>query len=76
MAGGDELVPPGTDPVEGQIISSNDLAIAAMVRDAGGEPHILPIARDTKDSLRASFRAAADADLLVTIGGASVGDHD
>lgn len=76
LAGGDELVPPGTDPAEGQIISSNDLAIAAMVREAGGEPHILPIARDTEDSLRASFRAAADADLLVTIGGASVGDHD
>lgn len=76
LAGGDELVPPGTDPAAGQIISSNDLAIAAMVRDAGGEPRVLPIARDTEDSLRDSFRAAADADLLVTIGGASVGDHD
>lgn len=76
LAGGDELVPPGTDPAPGQIISSNDLAIAALVRAAGGEPHVLPIARDTKESLREGFAAAASHDLLVTIGGASVGDHD
>lgn len=76
LAGGDELVPPGTPPGPGQIISSNDLAVAALARQAGAEPQILPIARDTEESLRAGFAAARDADLLVTIGGASVGDHD
>ncbi|TJZ93919.1 molybdopterin molybdotransferase MoeA [Paracoccus gahaiensis] len=76
LAGGDELVPPGTDPAPGQIVSSNDLAIAALVRDAGGEPLILPLARDTEASLREGFAAAEGAELLVTIGGASVGDHD
>ncbi|GGF64850.1 molybdopterin molybdenumtransferase MoeA [Paracoccus acridae] len=76
LAGGDELVSPGTAPDPGQIISSNDLAIAALARQSGGEAQILPIARDTEDSLRAGFAAAKDADLLVTIGGASVGDHD
>lgn len=76
LAGGDELVPPGQTPAEGQIISSNDLAIAAQVREAGGIPVLLPIARDTEESLRASFLAAQEADLIVTIGGASVGDHD
>ncbi|MBU2958698.1 molybdopterin molybdotransferase MoeA [Paracoccus sp. 1_MG-2023] len=76
LAGGDELVRPGEDPGPGQIVSSNDLAIAAQVRDAGGEPTILPIARDTEESLRQAFDAARGADLLVTIGGASVGDHD
>ena len=76
LAGGDELLPPGSAPAPGQIISSNDLAIAAMVTQAGGVPRILPIARDTDQSLRDSFAAAADADLIVTIGGASVGDHD
>lgn len=76
LAGGDELVMPGTTPALGQIVSSNDLAIAALVREAGGEPCILPIARDTEASLRSGFEAAASADLLVTIGGASVGDHD
>ncbi|RJE81174.1 molybdopterin molybdotransferase MoeA [Paracoccus sp. JM45] len=76
LAGGDELLPPGSDPQPGQIISSNDLAIAAMVTQAGGVANILPIARDTDGSLRASFAAARGADLIVTIGGASVGDHD
>lgn len=76
LAGGDELLPPGSDPQPGQIISSNDLAIAAMVIQAGGIANILPIARDTDESLRDSFHAAKGADLIVTIGGASVGDHD
>lgn len=76
LAGGDELTRPGTMPAPGQIISSNDLAISALARQAGALPTILPLARDTGDSLRAGFEAAADADLLVTIGGASVGDHD
>ncbi|MFV0383008.1 gephyrin-like molybdotransferase Glp [Paracoccus sp. (in: a-proteobacteria)] len=76
LASGDELVLPGDTPAEGQIISSNDLAIAALARAAGAEATILPIARDTTDSLRDSFRRAQDFDMLVTIGGASVGDHD
>lgn len=76
LSGGDELVLPGTMPAPGQIISSNDLAIAALVRQAGADPIILPLARDTRDSLKAGFRAAENADLLITIGGASVGDHD
>ena len=76
MAGGDELVRPGADPRPDQIICSNDIAIAAMARQAGAEAQILPIARDTEDSLRAGFALAQGADLIVTIGGASVGDHD
>ncbi|RJL01952.1 gephyrin-like molybdotransferase Glp [Paracoccus siganidrum] len=76
LASGDELLRPGETPAEGQIISSNDLAIAALAREAGAEARILPIARDTEASLRDSFARAADADLIVTIGGASVGDHD
>ena len=76
MASGDELVPPGSAVADGQIVSSNDLAIAAMAREAGADVTILPIARDTEDSLHQRFEAAAGGDLLVTIGGASVGDHD
>ncbi len=76
LAGGDELVPPGVMPGPGQIISSNDLAIAGLVRQVGGDPAILPIARDSEDSIRQALLGAQDADLLVTIGGASVGDHD
>jgi molybdopterin molybdotransferase len=76
LAGGDELVPPGSIPAPGQIISSNDIAIAALAREAGAEPLVLPLARDTEESLRGRFAEAADCDLIVTIGGASVGDHD
>lgn len=76
LPGGDELVPPGADPGPGQIVNSNDVAVAAIVSAAGGLPRILPVARDTADSLRAGLEAAADADIIVTIGGASVGDHD
>lgn len=76
LPGGDELVPPGAEPQPGQIVSSNDLAIAALARKAGAEVRLLPIAQDTEESLVAGFQAAQGADLLVTIGGASVGDHD
>ncbi|MDS9467301.1 molybdopterin molybdotransferase MoeA [Paracoccus sp. MBLB3053] len=76
LAGGDELVRPGQIPASGQIISSNDIAIAALAREAGAEPIILPLARDTEESLRERFAEAEGADLIVTIGGASVGDHD
>ncbi|MFT4014016.1 MAG: molybdopterin molybdotransferase MoeA [Paracoccus sp. (in: a-proteobacteria)] len=76
LAGGDELVPPGTEPAPGQIVSSNDIAIAALAREAGAEAAILPLARDSAESLRERFYQAEGADLIVTIGGASVGDHD
>ncbi len=76
LATGDELVPPGTTPGEGQIISSNPAGLAAMIARAGGEPIVLGIAKDTAESLDEKINAARSADVLVTIGGASVGDHD
>ncbi len=78
LATGDELVPPGQPTGPDQIVASNPYAVAAIVRRAGGEPADLGIARDTFDALEERFLAAqaAKADLLVTLGGASVGDHD
>lgn len=76
IATGDELVMPGDTPSEDQIIASNCFGLHAMVADAGGLPRLLPIARDSETSLRQAFEMAQDADLIVTIGGASVGDHD
>ncbi len=76
MAGGDELVRPGQTPSDGQIISSNDLMIAALAQAAGAETTVLPIAADTEASLADRLDRARDFDLLITIGGASVGDHD
>lgn len=76
IATGDELVMPGETPALDQIIASNTFALAAMVEAAGGEARMLPIARDTEADLRTVFSLTEGADLIVTIGGASVGDHD
>ena len=76
MATGDELVQPGEAPGPDQIIASNTFGLAAMIERAGATPRILPIARDTEASLKTAFTLAEGADLIVTIGGASVGDHD
>ena len=73
---GDELVLPGDDPGPDQIIASNTYGLKAMLDAIGAKPRILPIARDTRRSLEAAFDLARGADLVVTIGGASVGDHD
>ena len=76
LATGDEIVRPG-DPVgRFQIVSSNTLALAALVSDVGGVAVDLGIAHDNEDSLRRMAAGAAGADVLVTTGGASVGDHD
>ncbi len=76
IATGDELVMPGEDPRPDQIIASNSFGLAAMAEAEGAEVRFLPIARDTRASLTTVFGLARDADLVVTIGGASVGDHD
>ena len=76
MATGDEIALPGEPIPPGGIVSSNAHALAAFVRALGGDPVVLPIARDTLDSVAAAGDAARGADLLVTTGGASVGEHD
>ena len=76
LSTGDELVAPGQRPGPGQIVSSNHLGVAALAELAGAEVRLLGIARDTRESLDAHFDQARDADVIVTIGGASVGDHD
>lgn len=73
---GDELVMPGEAPRPDQIIASNSYALAAMVEAEGAEARLLPIARDTEAELFTVLSMVEGADLVVTIGGASVGDHD
>ncbi len=73
---GDELVMPGDDPGPDQIIASNTYGLKAMLHEMGAAARILPIARDNHRSLETAFGLAEGADLVVTIGGASVGDHD
>ena len=76
LATGDELVMPGEPKTSDQIISSNSVALEAYVRVLGGSPINLGIARDTPESFRQALAGAEGADVLVTIGGASVGDFD
>jgi molybdopterin molybdotransferase len=75
---GDELVAPGTAPARGQIVYSNGFALQAMVRHEGAEAIDLGIACDRTEDIAGAVRRARDsgADILVTTGGASVGDHD
>ncbi len=76
IATGDELVLPGDTPGPDQIIVSNSFLLAAEAERWGAVARMLPLARDTEESLRAIFAQAQDADLVLTSGGASVGDHD
>jgi molybdopterin molybdotransferase len=73
---GDEVVMPGEPVGPHQIVSSNGLALVALVRECGGVPLHLPIAPDKADALQRIAEAAVGADFLVTTGGASVGEHD
>ncbi len=73
---GDELVQPGEEPGPDQIIASNAYGLAALIEEQGGVPRLLPIARDDPASLEMVFDLARGADLVVTIGGASVGEYD
>ena len=76
LATGDELVMPGETPGPDQIIASNSFGLKVMLENLGASARLLPIARDTLSSLRKAFELAEGADMVVTIGGASVGDHD
>jgi molybdopterin molybdotransferase len=76
LATGDELVNPGASPGRDQIVSSNSAALAAAIAAWGGESIDLGIAPDRIEAIAAAIDAAAGADLLVTTGGASVGEHD
>jgi molybdopterin molybdotransferase len=78
LATGDELVMPGSIPGPGQIVYSNGYALRALARAEGAETIDLGIAADTVEATTSGIRRARDAgaDILITTGGASVGDHD
>jgi molybdopterin molybdotransferase len=75
-ATGDELSRPGQPRKPGGVVASSGYGLAAMIRRWGGEPVDLGILPDTVDAIASIAEAANTADLVVTIGGASVGDHD
>ena len=75
---GDELVPPGGAPRSGEIVYSNGFALMALAGTEGADAHDLGIARDRVEDITKAVRRAREwgADILVTSGGASVGEHD
>ena len=76
LATGNEVVPPGSDLAADQIVSSVPSGLAALVARHGGEAMPLGIAQDDPESILALARAGSGADILLTIGGASVGEYD
>ena len=76
LSTGDELVMPGEPVGRNQIVSSSGIAVAALVRAWGGDPTLFDIARDDARLIQDRIAAGAQHDLLITLGGASVGDHD
>jgi len=76
LATGDELLQPGSIPVDGKIINSNSHSLAAQVMDAGGIPILHGIARDSREETIDKIREGLQADFLIITGGASVGDRD
>jgi len=76
VATGDELVDIDEAPSPWKIVGSNSYSLAALVRECGGIPLQIGIAKDRRDDLLAKFRAAMRADLILSSGGVSVGDYD
>jgi len=76
MCTGDELVPVGAWPQRGQVVNSNGLMLACQLRRAGADVIDLGIVADRPEALHAAFTRALAADIIVTCGGISVGDHD
>ena len=76
FSNGDELRPPGSELKPGQIINSNRYALSALIQSWGGVPIYLGCAPDDLDSDAEIFEKAKDADVIISVGGASVGDYD
>lgn len=76
LSSGDELVRPGEPVPAGKLPASNDVMLAAMLAEAGCETVDIGLVADRMDALVAAFREAARCDIIVSTGGASVGDHD
>ncbi len=76
LSTGDELIEVGRTPGAGELINSNTLSLAAAVREAGGIPRIIGIARDNLESHREKLQEGLKADMLVTSAGVSAGDRD
>ena len=76
ISSGDELLPAGTEPGPGQIIASNSIGLCQSLKQWGAHPTDFGIVKDRLADLTSAIARASELDLIVTIGGASVGSHD
>ena len=76
LSNGNELIEPGSNVSAGQIVNSNPFALAALIESWGGAATILPVAKDSVKSIAKRITQAREADIILPVGGASVGDHD
>lgn len=76
LANGDELRLPGETPGDGDVVCSTPFGLAELIRNWGGEPVFTGIARDSVDDIKRVVADMGDLDIIVPLGGASVGDHD
>jgi len=76
LANGNELRAPGSELGPGEIVNSNPIGLSALIRDWGGEPVNLGIAKDTMESIASHIADGDSIDIFLPVGGASVGDHD
>ncbi len=76
LANGDELTEPGQDGGPDSIINSNPYGLAALIEDWGGQAVTADISKDNPDAIKTQIKSCSDADILLPIGGASVGDYD
>ncbi|MCY4100865.1 MAG: molybdopterin molybdotransferase MoeA [Rhodobacteraceae bacterium] len=73
---GDELMMPGTVVPDNKIVASNIFGLQGILENSGAEARIMPIAKDNFQTISTSLNLALDSDLVITVGGASVGEHD
>jgi len=76
FSNGDELREPGTIIQNGDVINSNHFTLSALIKEWGGEPVYLGCAKDNVQAIKTMFLKAKDADIVVPVGGASVGEYD
>ena len=76
IANGDELVEPGHNIPTGAVVSSNPYGLAPLLKEWGADIIFAGISRDDPEAIKAQIATCSDADILVPVGGASVGDHD
>ena len=76
FSNGDELREPGAALKQGEIINSNHYGLSSLIESWGGEPHYLGCAKDSEAAIKAMFKSGHQADIILPIGGASVGDYD